>query len=69
MFHEVRRNSYSIATSFGDDAGYFNEPEIIGLDQSIPGSIVESTVLTAVLIFYKPVCNPLYDKTTVNERF
>lgn len=35
IFHEVRRNSYSIATNFGEDTSDFNKPEIIGLDQSI----------------------------------
>jgi len=35
IFHEVRRNSYSIATNFGGNMSHFNKPEIIGLDQSI----------------------------------
>ena len=34
MFHEVSRNSYSIAANFGEDTDGFNKPKIIGLDQS-----------------------------------
>jgi len=34
MFHEVRINSYSIDSIFGEDSGTFSQPEIIGLVQS-----------------------------------
>ena len=34
MFHEVSMNSYSIDAIFGEDNGAFNQPEIIGLNQS-----------------------------------
>ncbi len=34
MFHKVSSNSYSIAAIFEEDAGDFNKPKIIGLDQS-----------------------------------
>jgi len=34
MFHEVSMNSYSIDAIFGEDSGTFNQPEIIGLNQS-----------------------------------
>ncbi len=36
IFHEVRRNSYSIATNFGENTAHFSQREIIILDQSIP---------------------------------
>ena len=34
MFHEVSRNSHSIAAIVGEDTDSFNKPKIIGLDQS-----------------------------------
>jgi len=36
MFHEVSMNSYSINAIFEEDSGAFNQPEIIGLNQSFP---------------------------------
>ena len=37
-FFEVRRNSYSIVTIVGEVMCHFSQREIIGLDQSVPGS-------------------------------
>ena len=36
IFREVRRNSYSIATNFGENTGHFDQHKIIRLVQSIP---------------------------------
>ncbi len=48
MFHEVSRNSHSIAAIFGEDTDDFNKPKIIGFDQSFLKDIQSIPIMNIV---------------------